>query len=85
MTDVQITLIRVLQDQAAWLAAPMLFFSFLGQPEFELMKELLMGISWALRGPEDCVSPSIPMGQPEVRACESSSFGLPSHSRGDLV
>jgi len=42
MTDVQITLIRVLQDQAAWLAAPMLFFSFLGQPEFFLLVVALL-------------------------------------------
>ncbi len=37
MTDIQIALIQALQTQAAWLAAPMQFFSFLGQPEFYLL------------------------------------------------
>ena len=37
MTDIQIALIRALQEQAAWLEAPAQFFSFLGQPEFYLL------------------------------------------------
>ncbi len=37
MTDIQIALIQTLQAQAAWLEAPMRFFSFLGQPEFYLL------------------------------------------------
>ncbi len=37
MTGIQIALIRLLQTQAAWLAAPMLLFSLLGQPEFFLL------------------------------------------------
>ncbi|MCK8519098.1 phosphatase PAP2 family protein [Methanoculleus sp. 7T] len=37
MTDIQIVLIQVLQSRAALLVAPMLFFSFLGQPEFYLL------------------------------------------------
>ncbi|WP_292520903.1 phosphatase PAP2 family protein [Methanoculleus sp.] len=37
MTDIQIVLIQTLQAGAPWLAAPMQFFSFLGQPEFYLL------------------------------------------------
>lgn len=37
MTGIQIAFIRLLQTQAAWLAAPMLLFSLLGQPEFFLL------------------------------------------------
>ncbi|WP_292365060.1 MULTISPECIES: phosphatase PAP2 family protein [unclassified Methanoculleus] len=37
MTDPQIAFIQALQTQAAWLAVPMQFFSFLGQPEFYLL------------------------------------------------
>jgi membrane-associated phospholipid phosphatase len=37
MTDIQIALIRALQEQTAWLEAPAQFFSFLGQPEFYLL------------------------------------------------
>ncbi|MDD2472507.1 MULTISPECIES: phosphatase PAP2 family protein [unclassified Methanoculleus] len=37
MIDSEIALIRALQEQAAWLEAPMQFFSFLGQPEFYLL------------------------------------------------
>lgn len=37
MTDIQISIIQVLQTQAPWLEIPMQFFSFLGQPEFYLL------------------------------------------------
>lgn len=37
MTGIQVALINSLQAQAAWLAAPMLLFSLLGQPEFFLL------------------------------------------------
>jgi membrane-associated phospholipid phosphatase len=37
MTGLQVTLIQALQAGGAWLTAPMLFFSLLGQPEFFLL------------------------------------------------
>ncbi len=37
MIDTGIALIEALQSQAGWLLIPMLFFSFLGQPEFFLL------------------------------------------------
>jgi len=46
MTDLQITLIQMLQEQAAWLAVPMQFFSFLGQPVFYLLVVAILYWCW---------------------------------------
>ena len=46
MTDIQIALIQVLQARAAWFAAPMLFFSLLGNPEFYLLVIALLYWCW---------------------------------------
>ena len=46
MTEFQIVLIQTLQDQAAWLAVPMQFFSFLGQPEFYLLVVAILYWCW---------------------------------------
>ncbi|MCC7554987.1 MAG: phosphatase PAP2 family protein [Methanoculleus marisnigri] len=49
MTDVQIALIQALQTHATWLEAPMLFFSFLGEPEFYLLVILILYWCWDTR------------------------------------
>lgn len=46
MTDFQIALIQALQVGAAWLAAPMQFFSLLGQPEFYLLAISILYWCW---------------------------------------
>lgn len=46
MTEFQIALIQALQDQGAWLAIPMQFFSFLGQPIFYLLVVAVLYWCW---------------------------------------
>ncbi len=46
MTDFQIVLIQALQDQAAWLAVPMQFFSFIGRPVFYLLVVAILYWCW---------------------------------------
>ncbi|KLK89148.1 phosphoesterase PA-phosphatase [Methanoculleus sediminis] len=49
MTDVQIALIQALQTHAAWLEAPMLFFTLLGEPEFYLLVIAFLYWCWDAR------------------------------------
>lgn len=49
MTDIRFALIQALQTHATWLEAPMLFFSFLGEPEFYLLVILILYWCWDTR------------------------------------
>jgi len=49
MTDIQFALIQALQTHATWLEAPMLFFSFLGEPELYLLVIAVLYWCWDTR------------------------------------